>query len=97
MLRDRYDLRLTTASPEARDAYVEGCDLLLRMYPGAAAAFERAAAADPGVALAHAGRARVLQLGGDPAGGRCGAWRPRRGSAGAGRQPRGGIRAAGRR
>jgi tetratricopeptide (TPR) repeat protein len=70
MLTDRYGLRLSTASTEARDAYVEGCDLLLRMYPGAAAAFEHAIAADPGFALAHAGRARVLQLGGDPAGAR---------------------------
>lgn len=70
MVQDRYGLRLSTASPEARDAYVEGCDLLLRMYPGAAASFERAAAADPGFALAHAGRARVLQLRGDPAGAR---------------------------
>ncbi|GGC73046.1 tetratricopeptide repeat protein 38 family protein [Siccirubricoccus deserti] len=70
MLTDRYGLRLSTTSSEARDAYIEGCDLLLRMYPGAAAAFARATAADLGFAIAHAARARVLQLGGDPAGAR---------------------------
>ncbi len=68
MLADRYGLGLSTASSEAQDAYVEGCDLLLRTYPGAAVAFERAIAADPGFALAHAGRARTLQLGGNLAG-----------------------------
>ena len=62
MLTDRYGLALSTASPAARDAYVEGCDLLLTLYPGALAAFDRAIAADPGFALAHVGRARALQL-----------------------------------
>ncbi|WP_207538086.1 tetratricopeptide repeat protein [Sabulicella rubraurantiaca] len=65
MLTDRYGLPLSTTSPEARDAYVEGCDILLRMYPGAAEAFERASLADPDFALAHAGRARALQLAGN--------------------------------
>jgi len=68
MLTDRYGLALATASPAARDAYVEGCDLLLTLYPGAAAAFDRAIAADPGFALAHVGRARALQLGSDSPG-----------------------------
>ena len=68
MLTDRYGLALSTVSPAARDAYVEGCDLVLTLYPGAAAVFDRAIAADPGFALAHAGRARALQLGGDLAG-----------------------------
>ena len=70
MLTDRYGLRLSTTSTDARDAYVEGCDLLLRMYPGAAEAFERATLADPEFALARAGRARALQLGGNVAGAR---------------------------
>ena len=35
---------------------------MLTHYPGAAAAFDRAIAADPGFALAHAGRARALQM-----------------------------------
>jgi tetratricopeptide (TPR) repeat protein len=68
MLADRYELSISTASPAARDAYVEACDLLLTLYPGAVAAFDRAIAADPGFALAHTGRARALQVGSDVAG-----------------------------
>src|SRR6185503_13219407 len=60
MLSDRYDLPLSTTSAAARDAYVQGCDLALTFYPGAIEAFDRAIAADPGFALAHAGRAQVL-------------------------------------
>jgi tetratricopeptide (TPR) repeat protein len=60
MLRDRYDLALTTASPAARDAYVQASDLALTFYPGADEAYDRAIAADPGFALAHAGKAQVL-------------------------------------
>jgi tetratricopeptide (TPR) repeat protein len=68
MLTDRYGLSLSTASPAARDAYVEGCDLLLTLYPGAVAAFDRAIDADHGFALAHVGRARALQFASDPKG-----------------------------
>lgn len=68
MPTDRYGLAVSTASPQARDAYVEGADLLLTLYPGAVAAFDRALAADPGFALAHAARARALQMAGDMAG-----------------------------
>ena len=60
MLADRYDLSLSTASAAARDAYVQGCDLALTLYPGAIEAFDRAIAADAGFALAHAGKAQVL-------------------------------------
>src|SRR5271169_2273629 len=60
MLTDRYGLPLATASTGACDAYVQGCDLLLTLYPGAIEAFDRAIAADPGFALAHAGKAQVL-------------------------------------
>lgn len=60
MLADRYDLPLSTASAAARDAYVQGYDLALTLYPGAVEAFDRAIAADPGFALAHAGKAQVL-------------------------------------
>src|ERR1700680_4025727 len=60
MLADRYDLPLSTAHAAARDAYVQGCDLALTLYPGAIEAFDRAVAADPGFALAHAGKAQVL-------------------------------------
>ena len=67
MLADRYDLPLSTASAAARDAYVEGCDLALTLYPGAVEAFDRAIAADPGFALAHAGKAQVLMREGNVA------------------------------
>src|SRR6476469_7687799 len=60
MLTDRYDLPVSTASAAARDAYVQGYDLALTLYPGAVEAFDRALAADPGLALAHAGSAQVL-------------------------------------
>lgn len=60
MLADRYDLPLSTASPGARDAYVQGYDLALTLYPGAVEAFDRSLAADPGLAIAHAGKAQVL-------------------------------------
>ena len=36
MLKDLYDLALTTASAAARDAYVQASDLALTFYPGAA-------------------------------------------------------------
>ncbi len=60
MFADRYELPLSTASVAARDAYAQGCDLALTLYPGALEAFDRALAADPGFALAHAGKAQVL-------------------------------------
>jgi tetratricopeptide (TPR) repeat protein len=51
---------LSTASSAARDAYVEGCEAKLTMYPGAIEAFDCAIAADPGFALAHAASAHLL-------------------------------------
>jgi tetratricopeptide (TPR) repeat protein len=65
MLTDRYGLSVSTSVAAARDAYVEGVDLLLTVYPGAAASFDRAVAADPDFALAHIGKARALQLAGN--------------------------------
>ncbi len=65
MLTDRYGLPVSTAVAAARDAYVEGVDLLLTVYPGAAASFDRAIAADPAFALAHIGKARAFQLAGN--------------------------------
>jgi hypothetical protein len=44
MLTDRYDLTLSTASAPARDAYVEGCGLLLTGYPGAITVLDHAMA-----------------------------------------------------
>ena len=65
LLTDRYGLPVSTTVAAARDAYVEGVDLLLTVYPGAAAAFDRAIASDPGFALAHIGKARTFQLAGN--------------------------------
>ena len=65
MLTDRYGLPLSTTSSAARDAYVEGCEAKLTMYPGAIGAFDRAIAADPSFALAHAARAHALLERGD--------------------------------
>src|SRR5580700_1738397 len=67
MPADRYGLPLSSATAVARDAYVQGSDLALTLYPGASAAFDRAIAADPGFALAHAGKAQVLMREGDVA------------------------------
>jgi hypothetical protein len=47
--------------------YVEGCEAKLTMYPGAIEGFDRAIAADPGFALAHAARAHALLERGDAA------------------------------
>jgi Tfp pilus assembly protein PilF len=60
MLADQYDLPVSTASAAARDAYVEGCDLALTLYPGAAECLDRALAFDPRFALAHAGKAQIF-------------------------------------
>jgi tetratricopeptide (TPR) repeat protein len=62
MLSDRYGNRLTTTSDKARDAYVAAVDLLLSANADAEQAFRRAIAADPGLAVAHAGLARTLQI-----------------------------------
>jgi Tfp pilus assembly protein PilF len=67
MLTDRYGLPLSITSSAARDAYAEGCEAKLTMYPGAIAAFDRAIAADPRFALAHAARAHALLERGEPA------------------------------
>jgi tetratricopeptide (TPR) repeat protein len=67
MLTDRYELPLSTSSAAARDAYLEGCAAKLTMYPGAIEGFDRAIAADPEFALAHAARAHVLLERGDAA------------------------------
>jgi tetratricopeptide (TPR) repeat protein len=70
MLTDRYGLALSTASAAARDDYVHASDQALTFYPGAAEAYDRAIAADPDFALAHAGKAQVLMRQGDIAGAR---------------------------
>src|ERR1700678_1165934 len=65
MLTDHYGLTLTTKSEAARDAYVRAVELTLTMYPGSIPLYDQALSADPGFALAHAGKARAFQLKGD--------------------------------
>ena len=67
MLNDRYGLPLSIASAAARDLYVQASDLALTFYPGAAEAYDAAIAAEPGFALAHAGKAQLLMRQGDVA------------------------------
>ena len=67
MLKDLYGLDVTTASTVAQDAYVEGCQAALTFYPGAIQSYERAIAADPDFAMAHAGKAQILLRQGEPA------------------------------
>ncbi|HET9735779.1 MAG TPA: tetratricopeptide repeat protein [Burkholderiales bacterium] len=55
-------LQLSTSSEEARRAYLDGEVRLLAAKPAPEKAFEKAIAADPDFALAHAGEARALFL-----------------------------------
>jgi tetratricopeptide (TPR) repeat protein len=55
-------LELSTSSEEARSAYLKGLDRLLGAKPAPEKLFEKAIAADPDFALAHAGEARALFL-----------------------------------
>ncbi|HEY1260194.1 MAG TPA: hypothetical protein VGF34_13185 [Stellaceae bacterium] len=70
MLADRFGLPLSTSCTVARDAYVDASERALTFYPGALAAYDRAIAADPDFALAHAGKAQVLLREGNIAGAR---------------------------
>ncbi len=62
MLQDRYGNGVSTGSPAARDAYVDGVDRFISADRGADDAFMRAIDADPSFALAHAGLARTRQV-----------------------------------
>ena len=61
-IEDRFGLPLTVESITAAEDYGRALDLLLAAWPGAEALLDRAIAADPGFALAHIARARLLQL-----------------------------------
>jgi tetratricopeptide (TPR) repeat protein len=62
MLKDRYGLPAGTSSQAALAAYDKGVELHLSANAGDEAAFNRAIAADPGFALAHAALARAQFL-----------------------------------
>jgi tetratricopeptide (TPR) repeat protein len=66
-LADRYGLPLSTASSVAAERYQDGMDRLLSYGVGADQAFTAAVEADPGFALAHAGRALFALFQGDGA------------------------------
>lgn len=59
---DRGGLPISAGSDAAAASYREGVDLVLSAWPGGAEALDRAIAADPDFALAHAARARVHTL-----------------------------------
>src|SRR3990172_3692815 len=62
MAKDLWGLPLSTESPGAAEQYVLAVEKLLSANAGAEEALGRAIDADPGFAVAHAARARVLQL-----------------------------------
>ena len=62
MPKDLWDLTLSTESEVAGEQYVLAVEKLLSANVGAEEALGRALAADPDFALAHAARARALQL-----------------------------------
>ncbi|MBU2534391.1 MAG: tetratricopeptide repeat protein, partial [Alphaproteobacteria bacterium] len=62
MQSDRYGNPLSTSSATARDAYIEGVDLVLSGNHGAQEAFERAIEADENFALGYVGIARAAQI-----------------------------------
>jgi len=64
---DRYGLPLSTPSAGAAEHYQNGMDRLLAYGAGAEQAFAAAVEADPGFALAHAGRALFALFQGDGA------------------------------
>lgn len=61
MLTDRYGNPVSTRSQAARDAYVQGIDLLIGGDGGVEPALEAAIAADDGFAMAHLALARAKQ------------------------------------
>lgn len=65
MPRDRYDNVLSTDSPAAREAYIEGVDRFLSCEAGVGAAFERAVQADERFALGYAALSRHWLMQGD--------------------------------
>ena len=66
MYADRYDNPLSTTSPAARDAYLDGMERFLMAAEGAGEAFERAIEADGNFAAAHLALGRNLQVLGKP-------------------------------
>jgi tetratricopeptide (TPR) repeat protein len=87
-MTDRYGLVISTASAAAAEHYQIGMDRLLSYGFGADQAFAEAAAADDGLALAHAGRALFAFLQADGSGARTAIARAREVVASASRRER---------
>jgi len=85
---DRYGLPLSTPSAGAAERYQNGMDRLLAYGAGAEQAFAAAVEADPGFALAHAGRALFALFQGDGATAKTAVERARTLAAGATRRER---------
>ena len=64
-LTDRYGLVVSTDSSTALDRFQDGMDRLLAYAPGAEGCLAEALAADPGLAVAHAGLALLAMVQGD--------------------------------
>ena len=62
LLKDRYDLQISTSSDVARQAYVEAVDAILSATGNVENALDRCINADPNFALAYSAKARILQL-----------------------------------
>lgn len=62
MLKERYDLDLSTNSSQACDAYIAGTDAILAATLNPSEALNKAIEADPSFALPHAALAREHQL-----------------------------------
>jgi tetratricopeptide (TPR) repeat protein len=65
MLSDRYGLPVSTSSPKALEAYVDGADCLLAATAGVRERLGEAIEADPSFALPHVALARGIFLEGD--------------------------------
>jgi tetratricopeptide (TPR) repeat protein len=87
-IADRYGLAVSTASAVAAERYQVGMDRLLSYGYGADQAFAEAAAADDGLALAHAGTALFALTQGDGAAARTAIGAARARTAGATRRER---------
>jgi hypothetical protein len=68
---DRYGLTVTTDSSVAFERFQEGMDHLLAYGPEGETRLAQAVEADPGLAVAHTGRALLALVAGDAAAARC--------------------------
>ena len=92
---DRYGLTVTTDSPLAFERFQEGMDHLLAYGPEGETLLAQAVEADPGLAVAHTGRALLALVAGDAASARAAMARARETVGGASRRERQHVEALG--